>query len=125
MATQEELQELLDTQEAKLKVCIGDECQKIRDEFLKNRPPGVSLEQIQGMLDRQLTSLKPKPHTFGDHETADTLLDCPECRERFEQTGKRWKVTIPKEPIEPTEKKEEKSKEPTFEFGGIRPRETE
>ncbi len=90
-----------------------DQIHNTLSEALKGKQ-GVSSDDIKQILEEQLTPLKPKPEDHR-HKTADELLDCPGCRSWFDQTSQRYQVAP----------KEEKPKEPTFEFGGIRPRETE
>ena len=49
------------------------------------------------------------------NEAADELFDCPECSQWIAKTSQKHKVS----PIE------EEPKQPTFEFGGLRPKESE
>lgn len=111
MTTLDDVQKLLDDQEAKLRTCIGDECQKIRGEFLKNRPPGITSEQMQGMLDKQLASLKPEPHL---HKSYDELGACPECNALLAKNSVKYQL-VPKEP-------KEEEQEVYYEFGGLTPK---
>jgi len=82
-------------------------------EALKGKQ-GISSDEVKQLLQEQLSPLKPKE---GDHrhKTADDLLDCPECSDWVAKTSQKYKV-VPKE---------EEPKQPTFEFGGLRPKESE
>lgn len=117
----------------KIAELICPECNKdIKVPFEVTEPPTLDeisnalKESLQGQLTpkevervirEQLEGLKPGKEDHR-HKTADELLDCPECRSWFDQTSQRYQVA-------PKEKKEEKSTEPVFEFGSLRPRETE
>ena len=90
-----------------------DQIHSTLNEALKGKQ-GISSDEVKQLLQEQLSPLKPKE---GDHrhKTADELFDCPECSDWIAKTSQKHKVS----PIE------EGSKEPTFEFGGLRPQESE
>jgi len=88
-----------------------DEITSALNEALKGQP---TADQIQRVIQEQLDGLKP-PKEDHRHKTADELLDCPECSDWVAKTSQKYKV-VPKE---------EEPKQPTFEFGGLRRKETE
>jgi hypothetical protein len=90
-----------------------DQIHSTLNEALKGKQ-GISSDEVKQLLQEQLSPLKPKE---GDHrhKTADELFDCPECSDWIAKTSQKHKVS----PIE------EGAKEPTFEFGGLSPKESE
>lgn len=81
--------------------------------LLKNQPRSPTLDEI----DQLMKGYQSKKHKPADHETGDALLDCPECRQWLESTGKRWRVSFPKEPT--GEKEPEPKEPPEFELGSF------
>ena len=85
-----------------------DQIGKALKEALKGQ---LSAADIEKVVQEQLAGLKPGKEDHR-HKTADELLDCPECRAWVDKTSQRYQV-VPKE---------EKPKEPVFDFGGLGPR---
>ena len=90
-----------------------DQIHSTLNEALKGKQ-GISSDEVKQLLQEQLSPLQPKEDHR--HKTADELLDCPECRPWFDKTTQKYQVGL-KEGKEP--------KQPVFEFGGLRPKESE
>ena len=83
-------------------------------EALKGKQ-GITSDEIKQLLQEQLTPLKPRVEDHR-HKTADDLFDCPECSQWIAQTSQKYQLR---------QKEEKEAKQPTFEFGGLRPKESE
>lgn len=86
-----------------------DQLSQAVNEIKGAAPPGVTLEQIQGLLEKQL---KPPESEAHRHKTFDELADCPECQLWIDKTGRQHQVSPKQEP----------PKEPVYEIGGLAPK---
>lgn len=82
-------------------------------EALKGKQ-GISSDEVKQLLQEQLSPLTPKEDHR--HKTADELFDCPECRSWVDKTIQKYQLGL---------KEAKPPEQPTFEFGGLRPKESE
>ncbi len=87
-----------------------DQIHKALAETLKDKQ-GISSDDLKGILQEQLSPMKPKGENHG-HATSDELLDCPTCRGWFDRTIRKYTISQ-KEAPEPEAKKEPEEKPPT------------
>lgn len=90
-----------------------DEISTALKESLKGQLTAAEIEKV---VQDQLAGLKPGKEDHR-HKTADELFDCPECRPWVDKTSQKYQVMLKEE--------KEKAAEPEFQFGSIRPKETE
>lgn len=84
----------------------SDQLSQAINEIKGAMPPGVTLEQIQGLLEKQL---KPPELEAHRHKTFDELADCPECQLWIEKTGQRYQLGT----------KRETPQTPVYKFGAL------